>query len=175
MVKILVSEEKLADTIKNAVSNAIFGFKSNFSNIKYYSGLITPDKDTIFVFGSNPEGRHGAGSAKVARNKFGAKQGQGSGLMGNSYGLVTKDLRIPGTRSVSVDDIEKNIAELYEVAKSMPEKKFKIAYRNGRDEKTLNGYSGLEMVKMFLSHPIPNNIYFSDAWKPIFDELALKS
>jgi hypothetical protein len=57
----------------------------------------------------------------------------------------------------------------------MPEKKFKIAYRNGRDEKTLNGYSGLEMVKMFLSHPIPNNIYFSDAWKPIFDELALKS
>lgn len=175
MTRILVSEEKLADTIKNAVSNAIFSFKNNFSSIKYYSGLITPDKDTIFVFGSNPEGRHGAGSAKVARNKFGAKQGQGSGLMGNSYGLVTKDLRIPGTRSVSIEDIEKNIAELYEVAKSMPEKKFKIAYRNGRDEKTLNGYTGLEMVKMFLSHPIPNNIYFSDVWKPIFVELALKN
>ena len=139
--------------------------------MNYYSGLITPSEDTIFVFGSNPEGRHGAGSAKVARNQFGAKQGQGSGLMGNSYGLVTKDLRIPGTRSVSTEDIEKNIEELYEVAKSMPNKRFKIAYRNGRNEVTLNGYSGLEMVKMFLSKDVPPNIYFSDVWKPIIEEL----
>lgn len=34
-------------------------------------GYIEPDEKTIFVFGSNPEGRHGAGSAKIALNKFG--------------------------------------------------------------------------------------------------------
>lgn len=139
--------------------------------MNYYRGLIEPSDDTIFVFGSNPEGRHGAGSAKVARNKFGAKQGQGSGLMGNSYGLVTKDLRIKGTRSVSKEDIEKNIEELYNVAKSMPDKKFKIAYRNSRDEVTLNGYSGLEMAEMFLSMEVPENIYFSNVWEPIIKEL----
>lgn len=45
--------------------------------MNYYTGNITPEPDTIFVFGSNPEGRHGAGSAKVARELFGAVYGQG--------------------------------------------------------------------------------------------------
>ena len=48
--------------------------------MKYYTGNITPEPDTIFVFGSNPEGRHGSGSAKVARLQFGAIYGQGEGL-----------------------------------------------------------------------------------------------
>lgn len=60
---------------------------------KSYEGLITPDANTIFVFGSNPEGRHGAGAAKTAREKFGAQYGQGEGLQGNSYAIPTKDLR----------------------------------------------------------------------------------
>lgn len=59
----------------------------------HYTGMITPDANTIFVFGSNPEGRHGAGAAKVAVDRFGAKYGQGEGLQGNSYALPTKDLR----------------------------------------------------------------------------------
>jgi hypothetical protein len=71
---------------------------------KFYSGRITPADDVIFVFGSNPEGRHGAGSAKTAREKFGAIRGQGEGLQGNSYAIPTKDLRIKenrGLRSIS--------------------------------------------------------------------------
>ena len=40
--------------------------------MKYYEGNIIPAEKTIFVFGSNPEGRHGSGSAKVARMNFGA-------------------------------------------------------------------------------------------------------
>lgn len=28
---------------------------------KFYIGNITPEANTIFVFGSNPEGRHGGG------------------------------------------------------------------------------------------------------------------
>lgn len=58
-----------------------------------YTGNVRPDADTIFVFGSNPEGRHGAGAAKVAVKMFGAKYGQGEGLQGNSYALPTKELR----------------------------------------------------------------------------------
>ena len=54
---------------------------------KFYIGNVTPEANTIFVFGSNPEGRHGAGAAKVARNQFGAIYGQGEGLQGNAYAL----------------------------------------------------------------------------------------
>lgn len=61
---------------------------------KFYIGNITPETNTIFVFGSNPEGRHGAGAAKVARTQFGAIYGQGEGLQGNAYALPTKDLRV---------------------------------------------------------------------------------
>ena len=45
----------------------------------------------VFVFGSNPEGRHGAGAARTAL-QFGAKYGVGRGLQGQTYALVTKNL-----------------------------------------------------------------------------------
>ena len=57
-----------------------------------YEGLITPDDNTVFVFGSNPKGIHGAGAAATAKSKFGAIQGQGEGMQGNAYALPTKDL-----------------------------------------------------------------------------------
>ena len=63
------------------------------TSVSSYTGSITPDANTIFVFGSNPEGRHGAGAAKVAREKFGAIYGQGEGLQGNAYALPTKRIK----------------------------------------------------------------------------------
>jgi hypothetical protein len=64
-----------------------------------YEGMITPDANTIFVFGSNPKGTHGAGAAATAKAKFGAIEGQGEGLQGNAYALPTKDLdKAKGTR-----------------------------------------------------------------------------
>ena len=59
---------------------------------KFYIGNITPEANTIFVFGSNIEGIHGAGAAKVSREQFGAIYGNGEGLQGNAYALPTKDL-----------------------------------------------------------------------------------
>ena len=136
-------------------------------NRKYYEGDITPDKNTIFVFGSNPEGRHGAGAAKVARLFFGAIYGNGEGLQGDSYALPTKDLRVKennGFKSISKEDIIYSIKKLYQVANQMPNKDFKIAYRNV-DSISLNGYTGLEMIDMFKqAGPIPSNIIFSKEW-----------
>jgi hypothetical protein len=139
--------------------------------MRYYNGNIEPEENTIFVFGSNPEGRHGAGSAKVAKEKFGAVYGIGEGLQGNSYAIPTKDLRIPGTRSISKSDIVRNIQKLYDLARIMPEKNFKVAYRTKFDEKSLNGYTGEEMVQMFSMYPVPNNIYFSEEWHDIFCQM----
>lgn len=136
-------------------------------NRRYYEGDIKPDKNTIFVFGSNPEGRHGAGAAKVARLYFGAKYGVGEGLTGDAYALPTKDLRVTvnyGFRSISPEKITESIKKLYEVAKSMPDKEFKIAYRNV-ETISLNGYTGLEMIDMFKNAgEIPDNIIFSKEW-----------
>lgn len=61
---------------------------------------ITPDNITslepneVFVFGSNYAGRHGKGAALTALRKFGARNGQGMGLMGQSYGIATKGWRL---------------------------------------------------------------------------------
>ena len=58
----------------------------------YYDGNIVPDGSTIMVFGSNPQGIHGAGAARYAKDMFGAKIGVGEGMTGNAYALPTKDI-----------------------------------------------------------------------------------
>lgn len=56
---------------------------------------ITPEyitelaENEIFVFGSNLAGHHGGGTARIARQKFGAIYGKGVGLQGNSYAIPT--------------------------------------------------------------------------------------
>ena len=139
--------------------------------IKYYTGNIEPEDGTIFVFGSNPEGRHGAGAAKIAMTKFGAIYGQGEGRQGNSYAIPTKDLRVKenkGYRSISPDNIVSSIINFYNYANQHPDLKFKIAYRN-TTERSLNGYTGIEMIAMFIYAAsgfgsIPENVYISKEW-----------
>lgn len=55
--------------------------------MKYYTGNIKPPQNTIFVFDSNTEGRHGAGAALVALRQFGAIYGVSQGLQGHAYYL----------------------------------------------------------------------------------------
>lgn len=56
---------------------------------------ITPERITelgsneIFVFGSNSDGHHGGGAARLAYEKFGARWGQATGLQGRSYAIPT--------------------------------------------------------------------------------------
>jgi hypothetical protein len=49
-------------------------------------------QNEIFVFGSNTEGRHGAGAAKTAM-VWGAEYGKNSGRQGQTYAIITKDLK----------------------------------------------------------------------------------
>lgn len=46
--------------------------------------------NSVFVFGSNLSGIHGAGAALRAYKHHGATWGQGEGHMGQSYGIPTK-------------------------------------------------------------------------------------
>lgn len=153
---------------ENSLFNGNMSINVNGVSINSYTGNITPADDVIFVFGSNPEGRHGAGAAKVAREKFGAIYGQGEGLQGNAYALPTKDLRIKenkGYRSISKEQIVNNIRKMYRTAMQNPNKKFMVGYRNAVNEISLNGYTGGEMIDMFIeAGNIPSNVFFSEEW-----------
>lgn len=73
-------------------------------NLKYTPENITHlEPDEIFVFGSNLEGIHAGGAAKVAVEKFGAKMGQGVGIQGQSYAIPTMQGGIE-TIKLYVDD-----------------------------------------------------------------------
>lgn len=84
---------------------------------------ITPDMITrlapneVFVFGSNIQGLHYGGAARVALTHFGAIMGQGVGLQGKSYG-------IPTMSGISIMD--QYVKEFCEFAKAHPEKRFLV-------------------------------------------------
>jgi hypothetical protein len=84
----------------------------------------------IFVFGSNTEGRHGAGTALAAKNKHGAKYGQAKGLQGNSYAIVTKELRKDHPK-VTLREIELQVENFIDFAKKSPAYKFVITKIGG--------------------------------------------
>ena len=85
---------------------------------------FTPDfitelkKNEIFVFGSNLQGMHGGGAARLAYDKFGAIWGQGVGLQGQSYGIPTMH--------GGVNAIKPYVDEFIEFAKSHPELTFLV-------------------------------------------------
>jgi ribA/ribD-fused uncharacterized protein len=162
--------------------------KDIMKNRKYWSGkkIIGLTSREIFVFGSNPSGIHGAGAAKTAV-QHGAKYGVGRGLQGQSYALVTKNLKpnytekstgityhTEGFRSVSPEQIKANINDLYACALQHPEKDFIITYQletwpNGSPKKSLNGYDSKEFLQMFIRDDIPQNIVFHDSYKPFIE------
>ncbi len=161
---------------------------------EYWQGNIIKllSDNEVFVFGSNPEGIHGAGGAKAALS-FGAQMGIGRGLKGNSYALVTKNLHAGFTEkstgitypkegycSVSEAQIKSNIDELYECAKQNIEKKFLITFQyetwpNGSPKKSLNGYTSEEMFQMFVRNDIPSNIVFHDSYKEKLEKVLVSN
>ena len=84
---------------------------------------ITPDWITelsdneVFVFGSNLEGLHGGGAARLAM-KWGAVWGQGVGLQGQTYAIPTMH--------GGVDEIRPYVDDFIAFASSHPDKRFLV-------------------------------------------------
>lgn len=74
------------------------------------------EKNQVFVFGSNTQGRHGKGAALTARTKFGAIYGQSKGLQGQSYAIVTKELR-SNYNPVTLDEIKQGVDNFIQFTK----------------------------------------------------------
>ena len=101
---------------------------------------------TIFVFGSNLAGIHGAGAAYDALKQYGAVYGQGVGLQGNSYAIPTKDGQI---RTLPLHRIQPFVREFICFARKNPLWTFNVtAIGCG-----LAGYTPADIAPMFAGVP----------------------
>jgi len=83
---------------------------------------ITELKDNqIFVFGSNLNGNHFGGAAKLANEKFGAESEIGEGLTGQSYAFPTLDKEM---NKVSIKDLQSSRDLLYKCCEENNDKEF---------------------------------------------------
>ena len=117
----------------------------------------TPQKITrlnpgeVFVFGSNGGGRHGRGAAKDAL-KFGARHGQGTGLMGQSYGIATKDRNL---KVLPLSAIYVQVSRFLRFAASNPDLTFLVTEIGCG----LAGYKAKEIGRLFyLDGELPPNV-----------------
>ncbi len=126
-------------------------------------GIVTPYK--VFVFGSNEAGRHGAGAALYALQRYGAVPGQGFGLMGlinqNSYklcfGIPTKDKNL---KRLSLNQIEKYVKEFLNFAENNLEKD--LLFYVTRIGCGYSKYTDKEIAPMFIN--APTNCEFDPSW-----------
>lgn len=114
--------------------------------MKWYTPDMN-DGETIFVFGSNLAGRHGAGAAKDAVRFWGAKRGVGNGAQGQAYGIPTKDQRL---HTLSLSKIEKFVGEFKGYARQHPELRFLVTEVGCG----LAGYTIYEMAPLFKDCPV---------------------
>lgn len=108
----------------------------------------------IVVFGSNTQGRHGAGLAKVCCEVFGAQYGLPIGFQGNSYAIITTDLQ--GKTEITIEFIMHQVLVLNAIARSNP---LMIFYMT-KIATGLAGFTLEEVQSMFLSiaDDIPENV-----------------
>lgn len=111
----------------------------------------------IFVFGSNLAGIHGAGAAKTAYKKHGARWGMGVGHYGCSYAIPTKDQHI---KTMKADVIATFVDAFIYYAAAHPEWDFKVT----RIGCGLAGFKDSVMAGLFLN--ATGNVLFDEAWKP---------
>lgn len=80
--------------------------------------IMTLKPNEIFVFGSNLDGFHGGGAARIAMDRFGAVWGQGVGLQGQCYAIPTMQ--------GGVETIKPYVDEFVAFAGQHPEYKFLV-------------------------------------------------
>lgn len=114
------------------------------------------EPNEVFVFGSNLAGIHGAGAAKLAYDRFGAKMGTGIGMMGKSYAIPTKDKNI---KTLPLDSIKQWVKGFLMYAEIHPDKTF-IVTKIGCG---LAGYDSKDIAPFFKNFPtnvvLPKDFY----------------
>ena len=106
----------------------------------------------IFVFGSNLQGMHAGGAARIAYNNFGAIWGQGVGLQGQSYGIPTMQ--------GGVETVRPYVNEFIQFAKDHPELTFLVT----RIGCGIAGFTDAEMAPLFEKAHNMENVVLPEGW-----------
>ncbi len=109
----------------------------------------------IFVFGSNFQGAHMGGAARIAKEKFGAVWGIGEGLQGQSYAIPTME---------GLENLEPAVKRFTSFARQHKELKFFVtAIGCG-----IAGYQAEQIAPMFLEAAFLWNVFLPlPFWKII--------
>lgn len=122
--------------------------------------IVNLGRNDIFVFGSNLQGYHGGGAARIALNRFGAVLGQGVGLQGNSYAIPTMQ--------GGVDTIVPYVDEFVDFAKTHPDLTFYVT----RIGCGIAGFSMEEIAPLFKKAIGIENIRLPKEFVEIINEKA---
>lgn len=117
--------------------------------------------DTIFVFGSNLAGRHGAGAAAEAVKKWGAVYGQAVGRQGSSYAIPTKDEDL---NTLPIHIIKGYVNGFLDYAASIPNQLFYVT----KIGCGLAGYENWQVAPLFAN--APKNCLLHEEWRKIINE-----
>jgi hypothetical protein len=126
--------------------------------MKFHRDGVLPENGEIFVFGSNLAGRHGAGAAREAYQKFGAKMGKGWGLCGQSFAFPTKNENII---TMDLFSINAYVEPFKEVVEFMSDREFFVT-RLGCG---LAGYRDADIAPLFKPLAELPNISFAEQWE----------
>lgn len=117
----------------------------------------------VFVFGSNREGRHGAGAAFAALRQHGAIYGEAEGRQGNSYAIITKELR-SYKPPVTLEEIKEGVDRFLAYATENPDTIFNVT----RIGCGLAGFTDEQIAPLFKN--APNNCELHPIWRRINDD-----
>ena len=106
---------------------------------------------SVFVFGSNAQGLHGAGAARYAVDHHGAIMGQGEGIQGDSYALPTME---------GWESVVSAVARFLVFALENPSMTFHVT----RVGTGIARWSDEEVAPLFQA--APENCQFSSIWLP---------
>ena len=121
--------------------------------------MITPDFITrlepneIFVFGSNLEGFHGSGAARIAYKQFGAEWGVGVGRTGQCYAIPTMQ--------GGVETIRPYVDEFIRYAEQHPELTFLVT----RIGCGIAGFTDEQIAPLFTAAHDLSNVALPDGWR----------
>jgi hypothetical protein len=125
---------------------------------------ITPENiqslqpNEVFVFGSNLEGLHAGGAARVALDKFGAIWGQGVGIQGRSFAIPTMQ--------GGVETIKEYVDYFINLASMHPDKTFYVT----RIGCGIAGFTDEQVAPLFkkvLNYP---NVYLPASFIKIIED-----
>lgn len=137
---------KVGVKFRRTILDTIHGKAPETTRFKKGGGF---SKDEVFVFGSNLQGIHGAGAAKVAAERHGAEYGVGVGRTGNSYAIPTK---ASPRESLPLETIQGYVNDFLDYARKNQNTRFNLTAIGTK----LAGYKPSEIAPMFTS--VPDNV-----------------